>query len=293
MQLALALINHQIENTFIPQRATDGYINATAMCKAVGKKFNDYARIGPTREFLKELSSVTGLPVTGLVVTFQGGTPELQGTWVHPDVAVNLGQWCSPKFAVAVSQWVREWMSGSFTTKLPYHLERYMANRAAIPITHWSMLNEMTFNLIAPLEQEGYHLPEELVPDISEGKMFCKWLRDEKGIDTNKLNTYRHIYADGRIVSAKLYPLSVLEDFRQHFFNVWLPEKAVSYFHFKDPKALPYLSKIVPLPENTLMDDATAKAGFEKIKGKIAAVSSTQKQLLPDSDPLRDPFFGD
>ncbi len=148
-----------------------------------------------------------------------------------------------------------------------------MANRAAIPITHFSMLNEMTFNLIAPLEQEGYHLPEDLVPDISEGKMFCKWLRDIKQIDTDKLSTYRHIYADGRIVNAKLYPLAVLEDFRQHFFNVWLPEKAAAYFQTKDPKALPHLSKLVPLPAEgtTLLDDATAKAGFETIKGKIAA----------------------
>jgi KilA-N domain len=278
MQLALSLINRQIENSVIPQRAADGYINATAMCKAVGKQFNDYWRIGPTQEFLKELSAETGLPVSGLVVTFKGGKAELQGTWVHPDVAINLGQWCSPRFAVAVARWVREWMSGTFTTKLPYHLERYMANRAAIPINRWSMLNEMTFNLIAPLEQEGYHLPEELVPDISEGKMFCKWLRDEKKIDTTKLPTYRHIYADGRIVDAKLYPLSVLEDFREHFFKVWLPEKAEGYFRKKDPKALPHLSKLVPLSlEGTLLDDVTAKAGFEKIKGKIAAAP----------DPLR------
>jgi len=278
MQLALALINRQIENSVVPQRATDGYINATAMCNAVGKKFNDYTRLSSTREFLQELARSAGIPVNQLIFMTTTGRNEERGTWVHPDVAVNLGQWCSPKFAVAVARWVREWMSGNFATKLPYHLERYMANRAAIPINHFSMLNEMTFNLIAPLEQEGYHLPEELVPDISEGKMFCKWLRDEKKIDTEKLPTYRHIYADGRIVNAKLYPLSVLEDFRHHFFNMWLPEKAVRYFHFKDPKALPYLAKIVPLPEDTLLDDATAKAGFEKIKGKVAAAPDPLKK---------------
>jgi KilA domain-containing protein len=277
MQLALSLITHKIENVVVPQRANDGYINATAMCKAVGKQFYDYFRIGPTQEFLKELSAETGLPVSGLVVTFKGGVPELQGTWVHPDVAMNLGQWCSPKFAVAVARWVREWMSGSFTTKLPYHLERYMANRAAIPIDKWSMLNEMTFNLIAPLEQAGYHLPEELVPDVSTGRMFCKWLRDEKKIDTTKLARYRHIYPDGRVVEANLYPLSLLEDFRLHFFNVWLPQKANGYFNAKDPKALPYLNKLVPLPPNDALDDATAKAGFEKIKGKIAAVQNDPK----------------
>ena len=190
---------------------------------------------------------------------------------MRPDVAVNLAQWCSPKFAVAVARWVRDWMSGKFATKLPYHLARYMANRAAIPINRWSMLNEMTLNLIAPLEEAGYHLPEHLVPDISEGIMFCKWLRDEKGIDTKKLPTYRHIYEDGRIVDAKHYPLSVLEDFRHHFFNVWVPKRPTHILALKC-KALPYLQKIVPLPENTLLDDATAKAQFAIAKGKVAAV---------------------
>ncbi len=71
----------------------------------------------------------------------------------------------------------------------------------------------------------------------------------------------------------------MLEDFRHHFFNVWLPQKAVAYFHFKDPKALPYLSQIVPLSlEDRLLDDTVAKAGFEKIKGKIAAVQTPEKR---------------
>ncbi|MDB6033061.1 MAG: KilA-N domain protein, partial [Verrucomicrobiales bacterium] len=51
-QMVLALISHEIEGKVVPQRALDGYINATAMCKAVGKKFNDYSRLGSTEEFL-------------------------------------------------------------------------------------------------------------------------------------------------------------------------------------------------------------------------------------------------
>ena len=41
----------------------------------------------------------------------RGGNPQLQGTWVHPYVAINLGQWLSPKFSVQVSKWVFEWMN--------------------------------------------------------------------------------------------------------------------------------------------------------------------------------------
>ena len=248
-QLELDLIPHEEENTVIYQRAVDGYVNATAMCKAVGKQFNDYARIGPTQAFLKELSSETGIPVSELIQTVRGGNPSFQGSWVHPDVAMNLGQWCSPKFAVAVAKWVREWLTGqSRPTNLPYHVQRYIANRSQIPPTHFSMLNEMIFALIAPLESAGYTLPENMVPDISEGKMFCKWLRDEKGLDTNSLPTYRHVYADGRAIQAKLYPNEVLADFRKHFHEVWFPKRAASYFKERDTNALPHLTKLLPAP---------------------------------------------
>lgn len=246
MQMELALISHKIENELIYQRAIDGYVNATAMCKASGKLLADYTRLKSTQEFLSELTSVTGIPITELVISNQGGIPALQGTWVHPDVAINLGQWCSPKFAVAVSQWVREWITGKFKgPKFPYHIQRYIANRSEIPPTHFSVLNEMIFALIAPLEAAGYSIPDKMVPDISAGKMFCKWLRDVKGLDTDLLPTYKHEYADGRVVYPKLYPNEVLADFRKHFHEVWLPRKATSYFAERDTKALVYLPKIL------------------------------------------------
>jgi len=251
LSLELAVIPHKIENALINQRALDGYVDATAMCKASGKEFGHYYENKTTKAFLAELSTVIGIPITQLVYRIQGGRSELQGTWVHPDVAINLGQWCSPKFAVAVSQWVREWITGkSKVANFPYHIQRYLANRSEIPPTHFSMLNEMIFALIAPLEDAGYTVPETMVPDISEGKMFCKWLRDEKKIDTDSLPTYEHRYQDGRICYPKLYPNAVLADFRKHFHEVWLPKKAVSYFTEKDKKALQFLSKLLPAPND-------------------------------------------
>lgn len=180
------------------------------------------------------------------------GSNENRGTWVHPDVAINLGQWCSPRFAVAVSQWVREWLGSNakkaHAPQMPYHLRRYMANRAQVPYTHFSMLNEMALVLIGPMEDTGYTLPDNLLPDISEGRMFCRWLRDFKGLDTDALPTYRHEFEDGRIVFPKLYPNEVLAEFRSHFHTVWLPQKAVKYFSEKDKKALPHLERLLALP---------------------------------------------
>ena len=245
-QMILSLISHEVDGLEIPQRVTDGYINATALCQASHKNFADYFRLGGTRAFLDALSSDMGIPISDLVVTTKGGSPKLQGTWIHPDIAVNLGQWLSPRFAVLVSKWVREWMSGKIPGgNLPYHVRRYMANRGVIPPTYFSILNELIFGLIAPMEEKGYTLPETMVPDISEGKMFAKWLRDEKGVDTALMPTYPHRYEDGRVVQAKLYPISLLEDFRRHFYGTWMPSRMMPYFAERDQNALPFVEVLL------------------------------------------------
>lgn len=250
-QFNLSLIPHTIEGTVIEQRATDGYINATAMCKVAGKLFADYARLGSTKEFLEALSSDMGIPISELFQVVKGGSDPLrQGTWVHPDVAINLAQWLSPKFAVQVSKWVREWMSGGKYAGggTPYHLRRYMANRSSVPYTHFSVLNEVILGLIGPLEDVGYSLPDTMVPDISQGKMFAKWLRENHGVDTDSMPTYPHQYADGRVVEAKMYPVQFLPQFKRHFNEVWIPQKSQEYFRQRDPKALPFLDKMLALP---------------------------------------------
>lgn len=74
--------------------------------------------------------------------------------------------------------------------------------------------------------------------------MFSKWLRDVKGIDTNSLPRYNHKYQDGRVFPARLYPIEVLPDFRNHFHTIWIPQKALNYFQERDPQALPYLTQV-------------------------------------------------
>lgn len=250
-QYELPFIEHHHEGTLVPQRAKDGYVNATAMCKAVGKNWADYNRIGPTKAFYAELSSEMGLPITELIQSVSGGIPQLQGTWVHPYVAINLGQWLSPKFAVAVSRWVSEWMSGGpqIVERMPYHLRRYVANMGEVPRTHFSILQELTYSLIAPMEAQGYTLPDNMVPDISQGRMFSAWLRKEKGIDPTTFPNYTHRYEDGRAVSARLYPNELLAEFRKHFQEVWLPERCQSYFEERDPAALAYIPALLGGPE--------------------------------------------
>jgi hypothetical protein len=250
-QLPLPHIPRNLEGEVVTQRQKDGYINATAMCKAAGKQISDYARLSSTTPFLNALSDDTGVSVSELIQIVKDGEPT-QVIWVHPQVAINLAQWLSPKFAVYVSKWVLEWNSSGHFAKpisLPYHIRRYVCNQSSVPRGHFSVLNEIILALIAPLEIYGYTLPEKLWPDILQGRMFAKWLRDEKGIDTDSMPIYTHVFEDGRQpVYPKAYPNELLADFRKHFTEVWIPQKAVMYFKKRDKAALQYLPKLLPSP---------------------------------------------
>ena len=247
-QAQLALIHHEVRNSPIDQRAMDGYINATAMCKAAGRPWNRYWDTGPTKRFVDALSADTGIPVSALIQQIKGGTPSLQGTWIHPQVAVHLAQWLSPEFAVKVSRWVFEWLRGrDHRGHLPDHVRRYLVNRTKIPPTHFSMLDQMTLRLLAPLEGQGYLLPGKLMPDIALGKMFSKWLRD-RGYNPDAFPTYAHEFLDNRpMVKARLYPNELITEFNVQLDN-WLRDgRARKYFGQKDIESLKPLDNVLAL----------------------------------------------
>lgn len=246
-QQELPLIEHKIESISVDQHAYDGYVNATALCQASGKQLGHYLETKTTQAFLNELSSDIGIPISTLIQIVKGGHPQMQGTWVHPQVAINLGQWASPKFAVLVSKWVFEWMSGGIreSYKFPYHIRRYLINRGKIPSTHFSMLDQMTFKLLGALESKGYVIPANLMPDISLGKIFSNWLR-EKGYDPNSFPTYQHDFDDGRrpVVSARLYPNELMTEFNQQL-DQWIKSgMALQYFKDRDQNAIEPIKQV-------------------------------------------------
>ena len=101
-----ALVSRSWNGTPISRRTTDGYVNATAMCKANGKQWNDYWRTDRATAYLEALCTETGIPVSSLCLSLKGGSH--QGTWVHPQVAVDLARWISAPFAVWMDGWFLE-----------------------------------------------------------------------------------------------------------------------------------------------------------------------------------------
>jgi hypothetical protein len=96
------------QGTTIERRQIDGFVNATQMAKANGKHLPHYLANERTRAYIAALAPVVGIPTTDLISVRQGGQPHLQGTWVHPRLAIDLARWISPAFAVWMDGWFLE-----------------------------------------------------------------------------------------------------------------------------------------------------------------------------------------
>lgn len=86
-------------------RERDKYVDATALCRAGRERWGNYAANLEYQRFRAKLSQTTGIPEVQLVETRRGNGG---GTWVHPQIAIDLARWISADFAVQMSLWVRE-----------------------------------------------------------------------------------------------------------------------------------------------------------------------------------------
>jgi uncharacterized C2H2 Zn-finger protein len=120
-----------LNNIVIESREMDNFVNATQMCKAGGKRFGNWIRLDSVKTMIKNLeillkdeqnnfeedNTVTHNRVSDTsreiqnndikVIDIKSGGNE-QGSWIHPDLAVQLAQWVFPAVAFQVSRWVRE-----------------------------------------------------------------------------------------------------------------------------------------------------------------------------------------
>jgi hypothetical protein len=98
-------------DTPIARRSIDGYVNATAMCKANGKEWSAYVRTDRATEYITALeASLQGSlqKSRDLIQVIGTGPNDSRGTYVHPRLAVDLARWINPEFAVWMDGWLLE-----------------------------------------------------------------------------------------------------------------------------------------------------------------------------------------
>jgi len=109
----IALVSETYQGAPISLRPSDGWVNATQMAQAFGKRTNDFLRQASAFEFvaaLKEDLSKTGFPVLEVCTVHHGGIAP--GTWMHPDLALEFARWLSPEFAIWTNRVIRKVLSG-------------------------------------------------------------------------------------------------------------------------------------------------------------------------------------
>ena len=100
-----ALVSRSWKGTPISRRTSDGYVNATAMCKANNKQWSKYRESDRCQTYLDALAETSVIRMFDLIESRQG---QGGGTWVHPQVAVDLARWISAPFAVWMDGWFLE-----------------------------------------------------------------------------------------------------------------------------------------------------------------------------------------
>jgi KilA-N domain len=119
--------DRDVNGVVISQRERDGFVHGTAMATAHDKEIKFWFRNESTIQLIEALATDLGLEIKGeishlssissisaaypdLVLSRKGAPLSGGGTWIHPDLAIQLAQWCSPVFAIQVSRWVKEWL---------------------------------------------------------------------------------------------------------------------------------------------------------------------------------------
>lgn len=212
------LIKHSYNGAIISQES-NGYVSLTDMAKASDKRVNDYLAIKATKEYLDALSSDTNIPASALVKVFKGGSGK-QGTWAHPEVAIDFAQWCSPTFKV----WANRVLRGVITQVAPeskkaiaYYSDRCTDIRKNLvkPKGQWCVIEKCN-HLLLEVEKAGYPIDKFDLLDSSVGKRWANYRR-ELGYSEPTQSAHYQLPHCPHPVSIACYPSSELG-----IFSDWL-----------------------------------------------------------------------
>jgi hypothetical protein len=95
------------------------YCRLNDIADVFGKRIQDWQRLKATKEILDEFAkdpATKGRPALKVVkgrmsdhANSRDHSPSLvqQGTWAHPDIAIEFARWCSPRFALWCNRQIR------------------------------------------------------------------------------------------------------------------------------------------------------------------------------------------
>jgi hypothetical protein len=102
----------------------NAYVNLNDLAATFGKRIDNWTRLQGTRDLLEAFAEDPAYRGLEPIKVIKGGdttrtqtdpsdlrdrseSAVQQGTWAHPDIAIQFAQWCSPKFSLWVSRQIR------------------------------------------------------------------------------------------------------------------------------------------------------------------------------------------
>lgn len=141
--------------------------------------------------------------------------------------------------------------TGGYGAKVPAFIKRANQNWDRVEPGYFSVINELAVMVWGRMERVGHIMADNAPngrqnrPDGSVGKGFAKWLDDNHPTVNGNYKFYSHQTPEVEI-DARQYPNSMLPLFREYVDTVWWPTCFEKYIAPRDPKALPYLQKLLP-----------------------------------------------
>lgn len=124
----MKLTTQEWEGNAIAFRTDDAYASLTHLCMVYDKRPAAFLQNESTKQFIEALCKAEGKTYDQIVVTAKGGNqrkftdvrnPDIgesvsvQGTWAHPDLALECARWLDPAFAIWCNRVIRGIFKGT------------------------------------------------------------------------------------------------------------------------------------------------------------------------------------
>lgn len=113
-QTAMQVYSYEGSNITFAPSGNNVMVNATQMAKPFGRLAKDWLKSRQANEFIQALSDRRKILSADLVQVRKGG--EIQGTWMHEDVALEFARWLSPDFAIWTNDRIKELLTQGVAT---------------------------------------------------------------------------------------------------------------------------------------------------------------------------------
>jgi len=179
-------------------REEDGYVNATKLCKAGGKKYNAWSTRKKTTQLISFLSKELKMEEKELIKKELKGKNENRAVWVHTSIATNIACWVSIEFGCKVCLWIEDWI------KLPKNKQKYI--EAIDNITKEDIL----MGKEKEIQEDIFYFFEDIIKvkiekEVQTDVGYIDLLTDDHIIEIKISNNWKH--ALGQILSyGTFYP---------------------------------------------------------------------------------------